>query len=248
MGIRELNFTWAYTFADRVIGEVRAPESPDVIFDLLEPREGSFLAKAARPAKKTLLHDFIHGLNISDLDYETGHYPSEQIDSFVSILRSANIESPPWLCESEVRGHIRALDALLDRAAEVITEATFHLLFSDREFLVSFQKLIAGKIRTYDQSTSAALFKKPNVLRRLKSLPSWLRRAVFLRDKGRCQICFCDLTGTLALDPKLHLDHIMPLASSGSNDPTNFQLLCESCNLDKSSKQGGHVFRTVTYW
>lgn len=33
-----------------------------------------------------------------------------------------------------------------------------------------------------------------------------------------------------------HVDHIQPLALGGSNDKTNLQLLCPTCNTKKSAK------------
>lgn len=33
-----------------------------------------------------------------------------------------------------------------------------------------------------------------------------------------------------------HADHIIPLSAGGTNDDDNYQLLCSSCNLDKSNK------------
>jgi hypothetical protein len=247
MALKELSFAFAYNFADRVVDELRIPEA-DYILDFLEPRESTFLEKAAHPSQSTLLHSFIYNLNASDLDYSTGHFPEESLETYVSILRSAHFNVPDWLNKEELGSHILELDKLLDQATRVITDATFHLLFSDREFLATFQSLIAKKLVMMDTGADSGVFEKPGILRRPPRLPSWLRRAVFLRDKGRCQSCFSDLTGTLALDPKMHLDHIRPLAQSGSNDPTNFQLLCESCNLKKGPVEGSHIFRTTTYW
>jgi len=248
MTIKELSFASAYSFAERVVREVCSPETPDYVLDFLEPRESSFLEKAARPSQTTLLHAFVFNLNISDLDYSTSHWAEESVESYTSIIHSAHLEVPKWLCREQVGLHIPELDILLDRAARVVTETTFHLLFTDREFLLAFQGLVAARLAAAEPDENMYLFKKPGVLRRPSRLPSWLRRAVFLRDKGRCQKCFSDLTGTLALDPKLHLDHIRPLAQSDSNDPTNFQLLCEQCNLKKGPVEGSHVFRTATYW
>lgn len=249
MTIKELCFAQAYSFANRVVSEILSPEKCNYIADFLDPQESTFFEKAASPSRSTLLHTFIYNLNVSDLDYSTGSFPEESIETYVSILHSANFNIPNWLLKDKLeKKHIAELDVLLKQAAQVVTDATFHLLFSDREFLVAFQMLVAEKIATTDPTDKLSFFEKPGVLRRPSSLPSWLRRAVFLRDKGRCQICFSDLTGTLALDPKLHLDHIHSLAQSGSNDPTNFQLLCESCNLKKGSAEGNHVFRTATYW
>lgn len=70
MAIKELSFAWAYSFADRVVDEVRALEAVCVL-DFLEPRESTFLEKAAHPSQATLLHSFIYNLNASDLDYST---------------------------------------------------------------------------------------------------------------------------------------------------------------------------------
>jgi 5-methylcytosine-specific restriction endonuclease McrA len=158
------------------------------------------------------------------------------------------MDCPAWLSEDEVSNHIHELDILLERAVKIVTEPTFHLLFSDREFLCDFQALIATKIRSIDRLTDYAYFGDKGYVQRPTSIPSWLRRAIFYRDKGRCQNCFSDLTGIVKLSPRLHLDHIRPLSQLGSNDPTNFQLLCESCNLKKGGNEQKHLFRTETYW
>ncbi|WP_346657776.1 HNH endonuclease signature motif containing protein [Bacillus cereus group sp. BfR-BA-01355] len=34
----------------------------------------------------------------------------------------------------------------------------------------------------------------------------------------------------------MHLDHIIPLDVYGSNDASNFQLLCERCNTSKGAR------------
>lgn len=49
-------------------------------------------------------------------------------------------------------------------------------------------------------------------------------------QKQKCVSCFTSL-----LDGK-HIDHILPIALGGTNDPTNLQLLCPKCNREKSAK------------
>jgi 5-methylcytosine-specific restriction endonuclease McrA len=46
----------------------------------------------------------------------------------------------------------------------------------------------------------------------------------------------------------LQLDHIIPLASGGSNDPTNFQLACATCNQKKGKQLTNSVPRFAPYW
>ena len=56
-------------------------------------------------------------------------------------------------------------------------------------------------------------------------------RAILSAQGHRCAYCRDDLRKT-----KRHLDHIMPLARGGSNDPSNLQWLCATCNLSKGAK------------
>ena len=59
---------------------------------------------------------------------------------------------------------------------------------------------------------------------------------------GLCASCKCALK-------KFQVDHIVPLASGGSNDEENLQALCVGCHTEKSKKEkegGDYVIRDVT--
>jgi 5-methylcytosine-specific restriction enzyme A len=57
------------------------------------------------------------------------------------------------------------------------------------------------------------------------SFPKEVREYVFQRDNHQCLSC--------GKTTKLSIDHIIPLATGGSNDLSNLQTLCSSCNSKK---------------
>lgn len=60
-------------------------------------------------------------------------------------------------------------------------------------------------------------------------IPSWVKQAVFKRDKGRCVIC--------GADDQLHFDHELPFAKGGTGlTPDNERILCARHNLEKGAR------------
>lgn len=57
-----------------------------------------------------------------------------------------------------------------------------------------------------------------------------LRYEVLRRDDHTCQYC-----GEAAPDVTLHVDHIIPVALGGTDQPGNLVAACKDCNLGKSS-------------
>lgn len=62
-----------------------------------------------------------------------------------------------------------------------------------------------------------------------------------LREQDEaCAICRCSFKTT-----RLSLDHDLPLSRGGSNNPSNIQLLCLSCNLRKGRRTTVEYLRTI---
>lgn len=53
--------------------------------------------------------------------------------------------------------------------------------------------------------------------------------AIRIAQGNRCYICHKKLK-------KYHIDHFIPLAKGGANDPGNLRLACPACNLHKGAK------------
>ena len=59
-------------------------------------------------------------------------------------------------------------------------------------------------------------------------IPLSVRKYVYQRDNYQCQSC-----GQTQRETQLNIDHIVPLATGGSNDLSNLQTLCANCNQKK---------------
>lgn len=76
-------------------------------------------------------------------------------------------------------------------------------------------------------------------------IPMHVRSAVYLRDRGRCELC-----GWLPISGPWHLDHIKPWSAGGPDTTDNLRVLCEKHNLERSNFHEMHerTRRPATWW
>jgi len=55
------------------------------------------------------------------------------------------------------------------------------------------------------------------------------RLQVIERDGAEC--CYCGAT-----EGPFHVDHVVPVARGGTDDPANLVVACKACNLSKGAK------------
>lgn len=242
----ERRFHFAYEIADYAARAVRGEtdSSPAALKDAIV--DDQFLRRIARPQKDTLLHGFIECMRIDIIDGVL-KLPELQLEYIVQNFDLYGEPRPPWLNEKEVERHVHELERLLRRINVVVARDAFHLLFADRRFLLDFQHLVSGCMTSLRRSDHPDVLERDGILKRC-TLPTWLRRGVFFRDQGFCQRCGKDLSGLLRVTDDAQLDHIVPLAKGGTNDPTNFQLMCEKCNQAKHAGPPVTSDRYVPYW
>lgn len=115
-----------------------------------------------------------------------------------------------------------------------IIDNVFFLLFSNKKFLFDFNLMISEY--TTPNNLPHDVFNEYNHIIRCTFIPKWLENGVLYRDRATCQQCGADLSNSFFIQDsgRLHFDHIVPLEKGGTNDATNFQLLCANCNLAKN--------------
>jgi hypothetical protein len=208
---------------DRISGAYlkKSGNSVDIISteDAL-PIDDDFILKAKSPSQHTLLHKYIE--NYLSAEYFYGHRKDEE--QYPQIVY--DLLDTYQLTYGKINYTGRDSNYELYKAAtpafRLLAHDAFSILFQNRELMRDFSRLVA--------TVNTQSFPRADYW------PTWLREAIFYRDHGRCGICSCDLTGTIAIDRKVHIDHMIPISLRGTNDPTNLQILCDTCNLRKGNK------------
>ncbi|QQQ65110.1 HNH endonuclease [Pseudoalteromonas sp. GCY] len=189
--------------------------------------------------KTTILHEAIYNIIYAGIEWYAGKIEYEEfIKEYADIITRNRIKGGLEIINSGFSE--QSLDdnywETVETISKTLTDAAFIILFGDRDFLYKFQLFLRGIVKKSLQGEFPDLLKKDGVLKRPRTQPpQWLKKAVFHRDKGKCQLCGKDLTGFYAIE-NINLDHMIPLEDSGNSDPTNFQLTCEHCNKSKGKK------------
>jgi hypothetical protein len=80
------------------------------------------------------------------------------------------------------------------------------------------------KLSSIDDDSASAQLDEPSRL-----IPSWVKQAVYKRDKGQCVLC--------GAQDQLHFDHELPFSRGGASVlPENVRILCARHNLSKGAR------------
>ena len=134
------------------------------------------------------------------MDLNVHKHPDMTVVQLIDLLADEALERKDPLRKAE-----RAQMKVVAKATDEINNAAQH--FPDR---VTPHERVASPEKT-----------KPS-----RYIPSAVRHAVYIRDKGICQNC----GSTRAME----VDHIKPYALGGEHKLENLRLLCRSCNQRKA--------------
>lgn len=231
---------------------------PSFLLRIFPTDDRSIVVRFCIPHKQSLLHRLIavkceqgftaiaDNYGLDELQDYTRYYLGHPIDD--SVLKHTLIEwrkahlneaPPPNLIKN------RLLTSLLPLTP--LTDQLFFILFMDRIFLFKLGESLSTITRLLKKSDYPEYLVSDGRIKRLRHVPTWLRKGVFKRDQGHCVHCGKDLTGIRIIE-EIHYDHIVALAAHGTNDPINWQLLCRDCNLSKSSNRWLPPQEIVRFW
>jgi hypothetical protein len=227
--------------------------------------EQALVKKLTKSEKWTILHDWIMYVFDFHYWYAEGHFEKEDVfEMRVKIIEDAGYSTGEYpdfdsikncdYCEecevcNDYNNKISAIDEFWDEAVFSLVHTVFHLFMMNRKFLRDFNTHIAKCIQL---NILRLITEYPNEFQNGKiervQFPRWLERALLFRDKGVCSICRKDISGTLNLENRFAIDHIVPISKFGNNDPTNLQILCIECNGKKSNKSNRTSGIDIPLW
>lgn len=223
-------------------------DSDECFEHYIDIKDEEVRGKAAKACRRTILHDFIEAVCCEQLTYlMLKHFDLEVIEEMKKWMDylGAKYETRTPEADDELEHYADDMQSLFnEKALPIISNAVFSVLFQDKDFCYKFNLKIAEQIKQLKKTEYPDILKEDGYMKR-STLPTWLKDGVYYRDKGRCQSCGTDLTKMFVIDNAINYDHIIPLHQGGSNDPTNYQLMCEHCNKSKNDRS--HEYRNIIW-
>ena len=255
---RNMNMDSVISIAAFVIQELNGD-----YMDLLNWFEYYDVLKIARekwkkPQKKTLVHYYIKDLYVQSQDYILEkHFPVEVICEMQSLLENYKIDYSSIgkidvselsfdECTDELEDYADKLwNFFIDNILDIIVDDVFSILYMDKNFMHEFNRQCSEIIKQLKKVDYPDLLKEDGVIKRISYYPTWFKRGIEYRDKCRCSICGCDLSSAFTTIVDENFDHIIPLQLGGNNDPSNWQLTCETCNKSKGDRSS--EFKNIVF-
>lgn len=260
--------------ANRLMQEFYSPEPYCNIEFFWNESKDELIEALIKPQKWTIVHywldfysDLLEEMNSVKKNLDDKEYFDILKDTLIDTDFLPNIPEPIFNDEKDCSSLFPCEDInctlcqrivaweqhLYDNKDEInkrIVHSAFQIMFSNRRFMHDFNLEISKCIQAdIDYLTE----KYPEVvdkgkIKRCNYWPVWLKEALLYRDKGTCVLCRKNITGIYNISGELEVDHIIPLNLYGSNDSTNFQLLCKTCNASKQDFSSASNSINVPFW
>ncbi|HCG6133607.1 TPA: HNH endonuclease [Vibrio parahaemolyticus] len=171
-----------------------------------------------------------------DLDWVSDY--SDFAEYAIEMFQHMNIAVPREFRRKSPEGIIAARDQFRDlflSGLQFFVNSAFAHLWNRKGFLFDFNQRLAEKISPLLKSDYPQL-EKDRQLPRATYFPKWVKDMIVHRERGLCHYCGCIVASPAIVNQSYDVDHMVPIASGGTNDPTNLVLSCPSCNNKKRAK------------
>lgn len=226
-------------------------------FDVME----TAVKKWEKPHKKTLVHEYIRDMYLESQNYTLDkHFPVEEIIEMQMLLENYSIDysSVGYTdvselefddCSDELEEYAEKLqNFFIENILDTVVDDVFSILYMDKNFLHEFNRQCSDIIQDMEKADYPNLLKEDGVIERISYYPTWFKHGIEYRDKLRCSLCGCDLSSSFTTIVDENFDHIIPLQAGGNNDPSNWQLTCESCNKSKGARSSAYKNIVFPFW
>lgn len=223
----------------------------------------------AKPQRWTILHEYIKDTIIENQRYLCDkHFDEVVLFEIFSILKKYNINyshistfkylehydaergeidfKSTTIDEETISDHLIKMKSIFyEQGIDRLTNEVFTILYTDRDLLAVIGLQISTYIQSHTKQDFPNYLASDGVMKRPSYWPAWLKKGLVFRDKEICQNCGKVVAPSFnPMIESYHIDHIIPLNCGGTNDATNLQLLCNSCNTSKGAR---HIIYRNTY-
>ncbi len=118
------------------------------------------------------------------------------------------------------------------KGLDAVVTSVFGFIWQRKNLLSEFNQKLSDEIKVLRKVDHPDLEKDGQILR-ATYFPQWLRDSLIDREKGKCHYCSTVVVGPAVPNQNYDIDHMIPIAKGGTNDPTNLVLACPECNSKK---------------
>lgn len=156
----------------------------------------------------------------------------------ITMFKHMNINVPREFYRKSADGIIEARNLYRDlflSGLQAIVNSAFAHLWYRKAFLHDFNIRLAEKISPLLKSDFPCL-EQDGRLPRALYFNKWIVDLILNREGGLCHYCGCPVAIPSLSNQTYDIDHMVPIARGGTNDPTNLVLSCSKCNNKKEQK------------
>ncbi|ENY6168428.1 HNH endonuclease [Vibrio fluvialis] len=213
-------------------------------FEELENDLLNYALEAVDISTNTALHKILSDLAYinfylylyDDLDW-VGEY-ADFAQYAIDMFKHMNIRVPREFFRKSDDGIIEARNMyreLFLSGLQVFVNSAFSYLWHRKKFLFDFNMRLAEKISPLSKLDYPVL-EKDGQLPRANYFNKWVIDLIVKREQGICHYCPSPVAIPGLSNQTYDIDHMVPIARGGTNDPTNLVLSCAVCNNKKRAR------------